>query len=175
VSARVCIAKVGAAHGLRGEVRLFTFTDDPLKVSSYGALETADGARRFRIARLRATKNHLIATIDGVTTRAQAEQLNGLELFVPRERLPAPADGEFYHADLIGLAAVTAEQRLLGTVVAVHNFGAGDIIEIAPARGPTIMLPFSNAVVPDVDLKGGRIVITPPDEIDGESPEAPDT
>jgi 16S rRNA processing protein RimM len=174
VSARVCIGKFGGAHGVRGEVRLFAFTDDPAKVSAYGPLETTDG-RHFRIARLRATKSSLIATIDGVTTREQAEQLNGLELFVPRERLPATSDGEFYHVDLIGLAAVTMERRALGTIVAVHNFGAGDIIEIAAANGPTIMLPFSNAVVPEIDLKGGRIVIEPPEEIDGESPKAPDT
>jgi 16S rRNA processing protein RimM len=172
---KVCIAKFGGAHGVRGEVRLSAFTDDPAKVAAYGPLETADGARRFRIARFRATKHGLIATIDGVTTREQAEQLNGLELFVARERLPATADGEFYHADLIGLAAVTTEQRALGTIVAVHNFGAGDIIEIAAANGPTIMLPFSNAVVPEVDLKGGRIVIELPEEIDGESLKAPNT
>jgi len=165
---RICVAKIGAAHGVRGDVRLWTFTEDPLDVASYGPLETEDGARRFTIARIRAAKSYFVATIDGITTRDAAEQLNGTELFVAREQLPAPGTDEFYHADLIGLAAVTAQQQPLGTIVAVHNFGAGDIIEIAPASGPTLMLPFSNAVVPAIDIAGGRVVIELPPEIDGE-------
>jgi 16S rRNA processing protein RimM len=165
---RICVAKIGAPHGVRGEVRLWTFTEDPQKVVSYGPLETEDGVRQFKIARLRATTNYLVATIDGVTSREAAQQLNGVELFVRRDRLPDPADGEFYHADLIGLAAETARGEGLGTVVALHNFGAGDIIEIAPTRGPTIMLPFSNAVVPVVDIKAGKLVIERPGEIEGE-------
>jgi 16S rRNA processing protein RimM len=168
VGARICVAKIGAAHGVRGEVRLWTFTEDPLAVASYGPLETRDGARSFAIKRIRAAKTHLVATLDGVPTREAAEQLNGVELFVAREKLAVPADGEFYHADLIGLAAETASGDPLGKIVAVHNFGAGDIIEIAPASGATIMLPFSNAVVPVVDIAGGRIVIDRPAEIDGD-------
>ena len=163
---KICVAKIGAAHGVRGEVRLWTFTEDPLAVASYGPLETGDGARRFTIKRIRAAKTHLVATLDGVTTREAAEQLNGVELFIAREKLPPPADGEFYHADLIGLAAETTSGEALGKIVAVHNFGAGDIIEIAPANGPTIMLPFSNAVVPLVDIPGGKVMIDKPNEID---------
>jgi len=160
---KVCIARIGAARGVRGEVRLFAFTEDPLKASAYGPLETADGGKRLRIARLRAAKDGLVATIDGITTRDQAEELNGLELFVPRDRLPATADGEFYHADLIGLAAMTAEQRPLGTIVAVHNFGAGDLLEIRPENdADTVMVPFNSSVVPLVDIVAGRIVIDPP-------------
>jgi 16S rRNA processing protein RimM len=165
---KICVARIGAAHGVRGEVRLWTFTEDPLAVASYGPLETSDGARRFTIKQLRAAKTHLVATLDGVTTREAAEQLNGVELLVAREKLPAPDDGEFYHADLIGLAAETTQGEPLGAIVAVHNFGAGDIIEIAPPRGPTIMLPFSNAVVPVVDIAGGKVVIDKPAEIDGD-------
>jgi 16S rRNA processing protein RimM len=166
VGARICVAKIGAAHGVRGEVRLWTFTEDPLAVASYGPLETSDGARRLAIKRIRAAKTHLVATLEGISTRDAAEQLNGVELFVAREKLPAPNDGEFYHADLIGLAAQTTSGEPLGKIVAVHNFGAGDIIEIAPASGPTIMLPFSNAVVPVVDISGGKVVIDKPAEID---------
>ena len=155
---------------MRGEVRLWTFTEDPLSVGSYGPLETKDGKRQFTIKRIRAAKTHLVATLDGVTTREAAEPLSGIELFVSREQLPAPDDGEFYHADLIGLAAETPQGEPLGTIVAVHNFGAGDIIEIAPQRGPTILLPFSNAVVPVIDIAAGKVVIDRPAEIDGDQP-----
>lgn len=165
---KICVARIGAAHGVRGEVRLWTFTQDPLAVASYGPLETSDGARHFAIKRIRAAKTHLVATLDGISTRGAAEQLNGVELFISREKLPAPTDDEFYHADLIGLAAETKQGEPLGAIVAVHNFGAGDIIEIAPPAGPTIMLPFSNAVVPVVDIAGGRVVIDKPAEIDGD-------
>lgn len=165
---KILVARIGAAHGVRGDVRLWTFTEDPLAVASYGPLETSDGARQFTIKRIRAAKANLVATLDGVSTREAAEQLNGVELFVAREKLPASADGEFYHADLIGLAAETTQGEALGKIVAVHNFGAGDIIEIAPASGPTVMLPFSNAVVPVVDIPGGRVVIDKPAEIAGD-------
>ncbi len=147
---------------------MWTFTEDPLSIASYGPLQTKDGKRTYTIKRIRAAKTHLVATLDGVTTREAAEPLSGVELFVSREQLPAPADGEFYHTDLIGLAAETTQGEPLGTVVAVHNFGAGDIIEIAPPRGPTIMLPFSNTVVPVVDIAGCKVVIDRPAEIDGD-------
>ena len=172
MSQKICVARIGAAHGVRGEVRLWTFTEDPLSVASYGLLETKDGSRKFTIKRIRAAKTHLVATLDGVSTREAAEPLNGVELFVAREKLPAPADGEFYHADLIGLAAETAQGDALGRIVAVHNFGAGDIIEIAPASGATMLLPFSNEVVPTVDLAGGRVLIELPAEIEGDDPTA---
>jgi len=139
-------------------------------VQSYGPLMTKDGARHFEIASLRAAKDHLVATLKGIASRNDAEKLNGIELYVPRERLPATDDGEYYHTDLIGLAAVNAANEPLGRVVAIHNFGAGDIIEIAPSKGATMLLPFSNAVVPTVDIPGGRVVIELPQEIDGEEP-----
>jgi len=164
----VCIARIGAAHGVRGQVKLWPFTEDPLAVLDYGPLTTRDGARQFEVAAAREAKTHLVATLKGVTTRSEAETLNGLELYVPRDRLPATDDGEYYHADLIGLAAVTSKGDAIGRVVALHNFGAGDVIEIAPAQGPTLLLPFSDAVVPVVDLDGGRVVINPSGEIDGE-------
>src|SRR5215470_4835190 len=170
VAAPVCVARIGAAHGVRGAVKLWTFTEDPLAVQGYGPLTTRDGARQFEIAHLREAKDHLVATFKGVATRNDAERLNGIELYVPREKLPDTDDGEYYHTDLIGLAAVNATGEPLGRVIAIHNFGAGDIIEIAPAKGATLLLPFTDAVVPTVDIAGGRVVIELPQEIEGEEP-----
>jgi len=109
-----------------------------------------------------------VATLKGIATREDAERLNGIELYIAREKLPETDEDEYYHADLIGLAAVNAANEPLGRVTAVHNFGAGDIIEIAPTQGPTMLLPFTNAVVPTVDLAGGRVVIELPQEIEGD-------
>ena len=120
---------------MRGAVKLWTFTEDPFAVTRYGPLATKDGARVFEVAHAREAKGHLVATLKGVTTRNEAERLNGIELYVAREKLPATDEDEYYHADLIGLAAVTTAEEPLGKVIAIHNFGAGDIIEIAPPRG----------------------------------------
>jgi 16S rRNA processing protein RimM len=166
--AQICVARIGAPHGVRGAMKLWTFTEDPLAVKAYGPLTTKDGARQFEVATVREAKDHLVATLKGVATREEAERLNGVELYIAREKLPATDEDEYYHADLIGLAAVTPAEEPLGRVIAIHNFGAGDIIEIAPPKGPTMLLPFTNAVVPTVDLAGGRVVIELPDEIDGE-------
>jgi 16S rRNA processing protein RimM len=172
VAAPICVARIGAAHGVRGAVKLWTFTADPLAVQHYGPLMTKDGARRFELAHVRAAKDHLVATLKGVSTREDAERLNGIELYVARENLPEPDDDEYYHADLIGLAAVTTSGDPIGRVIAIHDFGAGTIIEIAPPQGATMLLPFTNAVVPTVDLAGGRVVIELPAEIDGDDPAA---
>jgi 16S rRNA processing protein RimM len=131
---------------------------------------TKDGARQFEVTDAREAKGHLVATLKGIATREEAERLNGLELYIAREKLPATDENEYYHADLIGLAAVTPANEPLGRVIAIHNFGAGDIIEVAPVQGATMLLPFTNAVVPSVDLAGGRVVIELPDEIDGDDP-----
>ena len=169
MAGHICIARIGAAHGVRGAVKLWTFTEDPLAVRAYGPLMTKDGARSFEVASAREAKGHLVATLKGVGSREDAERLNGIELYVAREKLPATDQDEYYHADLIGLAAVTSANAPLGRVVAIHNFGAGDIIEIAPPHGPTMLLPFTNAVVPTVDLAGGSVVIELPDEIEGDT------
>jgi 16S rRNA processing protein RimM len=166
----ICVAKIGAAHGVRGEVKLWPYTDDPLAVMHYGPLSTKDGARQFEVARAREAKGHLVATLKGVAGRDEAERLNGLELYVARDKLPAPEAGEYYHVDLIGLDAVNAAGASIGRVFAIHNFGAGDIIEIAPPRGPTMLLPFTDAVVPTVDLAQGQVIVELPDEIDGDQP-----
>jgi 16S rRNA processing protein RimM len=168
MAAPICIARIGAAHGVRGAVKLWTFTEDPLAVKAYGPLLTKDGARQFEIATAREAKGHLVATLKGIATREEAERLNGLELYIAREILPATEEDEYYHADLIGLAAVTTANEPLGRVIAIHNYGAGDIIEIAPPHGATMLLPFTHSVVPSVDLAGGRVVIEPPAEIEGD-------
>jgi 16S rRNA processing protein RimM len=174
MAAQICIARIGAAHGVRGAVKLWTFTEDPLAVKTYGPLVTKDGARSFEIATAREAKGHLVATLKGIATREDAERLNGIELYIAREKLPATDENEYYHADLIGLAAVDAAHEPLGRVIAIHNFGAGDIIEIAPPGGTTLLLPFTNAVVPSVDLKGGRVVVEVPAEIEGDTPSSAD-
>ena len=168
MAAPICVARIGAAHGVRGAVKLWTFTEDPLAVKAYGPLTTRDGARQFEVTHVREAKDHLVATFKGVASREDAERLNGIELYIARKKLPETDDDEYYHADLIGLAAVTTSNEPLGRVAAIHNFGAGDIIEIAPPHGPTMLLPFTNAVVPTVDLKGGRVVIELPREIEGD-------
>jgi 16S rRNA processing protein RimM len=170
MAAHICIARIGAAHGVRGAVKLWTFTGDPLAVKAYGPLLTKDGARSFEVTTAREAKGHLVATLKGIATREDAERLNGLELYVAREKLPATEEDEYYHADLIGLAAVNTADEPIGRVIAIHNFGAGDIIEIAPALGATMLLPFTSAVVPTVDLGAGRVVIELPKEIVGDDP-----
>lgn len=157
---RVCLGQIGAAHGVRGQVRLRSFTADPGAITGYGPLETEDG-RIIAIESLRPTKDHFVATLAGVADRNAAERLTNVKLYVPRDRLPAPAEpDEFYHADLIGLAAVDRSGKPLGTVIAVHNFGAGDLIELRPTDGPTTQfLPFDTTTVPEVDLAGGRVVV----------------
>jgi 16S rRNA processing protein RimM len=169
---QICVARIGAAHGVRGAVKLWTFTEDPLAVKAYGPLATKDGARQFEVTHAREAKGHLVATLKGIATREEAERLNGLELYVAREKLPATDEDEYYHADLIGLDAVTPANEPLGRVIAIHNFGAGDIIEIQPPNGATMLLPFTNAVVPSVDLASGRVVIELPQEIEGDDPDS---
>ena len=166
----ICVARIGAPHGVRGAVKLWTFTEDPLAVKRYGLLSTKDGVRLFEVTHAREAKGHLVATLKGIATREDAERLNGLELYIAREKLPATDADEYYHADLIGLAAVDAADQPIGRVIAIHNFGAGDIIEVAPPNGPTMLLPFTNAVVPTVDLANGRVVIELPAEIEGDDP-----
>jgi 16S rRNA processing protein RimM len=174
-SQQICVARIGAPHGVRGAVKLWTFTEDPMAVMQYGLLSTKDGARKFEVANAREAKGHLVATLKGVASREDAERLNGIELYIPRDKLPATEADEYYHADLIGLAAVNAALEPIGRVIAIHNFGAGDIIDIAPPQGATLLLPFTNAVVPTVDLAAGRVVIERPGEIEGDTPEHADT
>jgi 16S rRNA processing protein RimM len=143
---------------------LRSFTEDPQAVTSYGTLESEDGARTFEIESLRPAKDHFVARLKGIADRDAAEKLTNLKLYVPRDRLPPTGDADtFYQSDLIGLAAVTKDGKALGTVKAIHNFGAGDIVEIAPPEGgEPLMVPFTVDAVPAVDIEGKRIVVAPP-------------
>jgi 16S rRNA processing protein RimM len=165
VAERICVGQVGAAHGIRGEVKLKPFTAAPLAIRDYGPLTSEDGAVCFEIETVRPAKGYLVARFRGVADRNAAERLNGIKLFVARDRLPPPAPDEFYHADLIGLSAVGLDGAAIGTVVAVHDFGAGDILELKPgAGGATLMVPFTETFVPAVDIAAGRLVVAPPRE-----------
>jgi 16S rRNA processing protein RimM len=166
VATRICVARIGAAHGVRGEVKLWSFTEDPAAVAHYGPLETQDGSRCFEIEALRAAKDHFVARIAGVNDRDAAEKLRNIELYIPRARLPTIEEADtFYHADLVGLDAITPDGARVGTVHALHNFGAGDIIEIAPAEGgDPLMLPFNETTVPKIDVAARQVVVVPPVE-----------
>jgi 16S rRNA processing protein RimM len=168
VADRICVARIGAAHGVRGEVKLWSLTQDPAAVASYGPLETQDGTRRFEIEALRPAKDHFVARIAGVDDRDAAEKLRNLELYIPRARLPKIEEVDtYYHVDLVGLDVVTPDGTQIGTVYALHNFGAGDIIEIMPVgSGESVMLPFNEMTVPKIDLEARQIVVVRPTEIE---------
>jgi 16S rRNA processing protein RimM len=171
---RVLVGKFGAAHGVRGEVRIKSYTGDPRAIGSYKPLSDAAGTRQFTIEGLRHLKDDLfVARIQGVRDRAAAESLTNLDLYVAREALPAAGEDEFYLADLVGLAVVSETGATVGAVVAVHNFGGGDILEIAPAAGgATVLVAFTREIVPQVDVAGGQLTLRPPAEVDGETPDA---
>ena len=160
---RVCVGALAGAFGVMGEVRLKSFCADPEAVASYGPLFTEDGARSFEVKLTRPIRGGFAARLSGVATREEAEALAGTRLYAARERLPALADDEFYHADLIGLSVQDTGGAALGEVIAVHDHGAGDLLEIRrPAGGATVLLPFTREMVPTVDLVAGRIVADPP-------------
>lgn len=162
------VGRIGAAHGIKGEVRVQSFTEDPLALVSYGPLSTNKPGLVIRILAARTTTNVLVARLEGVNDRNAAEKLNGVELYIDRALLPDPDDeDDFYHADLLGLRAQLADGTVLGKVSAVPNFGAGDLIEVRDERsGDTYLYPFTKAVVPEVKVKEGYLVIDPPVEAD---------
>jgi 16S rRNA processing protein RimM len=164
VSEKVCVGAIAGAFGVRGEVRLKSFTAIPEDIASYAPLETEDGARSFTVKITRQIKNGLAARLSGVSTKEAADDLRGTQLFVPRDRLPSLPDDEFYHADLIGLEVTDTGGVSLGKVLAVINNGADDLLELsAPGQKQTVLLPFTKAVVPTVDLTQRRIVADPPE------------
>ena len=133
-----------------------------MAVASYGPLESEDGRRCFTIEALRPAKDHFVARLAGVGDRDAAAALTNLKLYVTRDRLPPLGEeGVFYHADLIGLAAMTPDGTPLGTVTAILNFGAGDLVEITPASGESLLVPFTEAAVPEIDLDAGRMIVKP--------------
>jgi 16S rRNA processing protein RimM len=167
LAAKVLLGRISGAHGIRGEVKVTSFTAPPENIAGYGSLTDASG-RRFEIARFRVIKDASLAVLfHGVADRNAAEALKGTELYVDRTQLPEPDEDEWYYRDLIGLTAWTEAGEIAGEVVALQEFGAGDLIEIRPPdRKPTLLLPFTKAAVPVVDVKAGRIVVVLPEEID---------
>lgn len=158
----VLVARISAAHGIRGEVRAQVFTEEPVKLAALGALHDRAG-RRFEIAKVRPAKNQFVLVLKGVADRNAAEALKGTELFIDRAGLPDEGldDDEVYFTDLEGLAVVDTAGAARGTVVAVHDFGAGIVLEIDPGDRSTVMIPFSEAAVPDIDIEGGRLTVEP--------------
>jgi 16S rRNA processing protein RimM len=157
----VLMGRFGAPHGVRGEIRLQSFTAEPLSIAEYGPLFDKSGARRFVLEGAREQgRDMLVVSVEGVTDRDAAQQLTGVELYLPRENLPAPEEDEFYLADLIGLNVESEAGAALGRVIALRNFGAGDILEVLPqAGGESQFYPFTKALAPIVDVAGGRIVV----------------
>lgn len=164
MSDTICVGAVAGAFGVRGEVRLKSFCAVPEEIASYGPLTSEDGSQSFSVTLTRPVKNGFAARLSGVTTKEQADALRGLRLYAPRDRLPALPDDEFYHADLIGLEVLDSGGAVLGTVRSVQNHGAGDLLEIhGPGLKSTVLLPFTRAAVPTVDLERGRIIADPPE------------
>ncbi len=160
----VCVGAIAGAFGVRGEVRLKSFCAEPEDIEAYAPLSTEDGCRSFSVQLTGSAKNGFVARLGGVLTKEDADALRGVSLFAPRDRLPSLPDDEYYHADLIGLQVLDTGGTALGEVRAVLNHGAGDLLEIhGPGLKTTVLLPFTLAAVPTVDLASGRIIIDPPD------------
>ncbi|MDF1794216.1 MAG: ribosome maturation factor RimM [Thalassobaculaceae bacterium] len=171
MSARVCLGAITGPHGIRGLVKVkplrrfsnSPFTEAPADSAAYGPVEDETGNRRFTLRVTGEAKGQVIVAVDGVGDRNAAEALKGERLYVERTALPEPDDGSYYHADLIGLEVVALDGTLLGTVSALYDFGAGDVLEFRGADGKARMLPFTEAVVPTVDLDARRMVVDPPE------------
>ena len=160
----VCVGAIAGAFGVRGEVRLKSFCADPQAIETYAPLLTEDGSRSFTVALSMPISNGFAARLGGVATREQADALRGVRLYAPRDRLPSLPDDEYYHADLIGLAVLDTGGTVLGRVKAVLNHGAGDLLEVQIEGGSaSVLLPFTRAAVPTVDLDSGRLIVDPPD------------
>lgn len=161
---RVLLGVVAAPHGVRGLVRIRSFTEDPMAIAAYGALSDETGQKRYRVEALSAVKGAVLARIEGVADRTAAEAVRGLRLYVERTALPATGEREWYEADLIGLAAVGRDGRDWGKVLAFHDFGAGRTMEVSggSASSSSVMLPFTDAVVPEIDVEGGKVLVDPP-------------
>ena len=162
---RLCLGAIAGAHGVRGDVRLKTFTEDPLDIAAYGPLSSEDGKRQFEIRKLREAKDHVVATVSGIATREEAIALKGTRLYVDRDRLPEPEDEDtWYHADLIGLEARLEDGSVLGEIQAVYDYGAGDLLEIVlTAGGAPVLVPFTMETVPEVDISTGAVTVIPPE------------
>ena len=161
---RICVGAIAGAHGVKGLVKIKSFTEEPDGVAAYGPLSDEAGEREFTLALTGRAKGLIIARIDGVEDRNMAEALRGTRLYVERAALPPTAEAAYYHTDLIGLEAVGMDGAPVGEVKALYNYGAGDVIEIQRRNKDLLLLPFTKAAVPEVDLEGGRLVVREPEE-----------
>jgi 16S rRNA processing protein RimM len=160
----VLLAAVIGASGLKGAVKAKIFTASPEALMRYGALKDKNG-KEFSITACRPGKTgEAVISFSGIATREAAEALKGTELFIPREALPRESEEEFYHADLVGLEAHDGEGRVLGRIAAIHNYGAGDIVEIARPDGDSVLLAFTRETVPTIDIPGGRVIVAVPED-----------
>jgi len=166
-AALICLGEITGPHGLNGEVRVRSFADTPSMLGAYGPLRDKAG-RRFTVHSVQPNVKVLTVRFDGVDDREAAESLRGTKLFVERGRLPEPEPDEFYHADLVGLSVEKSGGELLGTVTAVKNFGAGDLLEVALANGGSELIPFVSDYVAAVDLAAGKVVADPPTSVEAE-------
>jgi 16S rRNA processing protein RimM len=161
---KVCVGALAGSYGVRGELRVKSFCADAEDIEKYSPLSDESGKRRFHLALIRPIKNGFVARISEVATKEEADALKGVQLFAARDQLPSLPDDEYYHADLIGLAVLDTGGAILGTVKAVQDHGAGDLLEVQrPGSAETVLLPFTLAAVPMVDLAAGRIIADPPD------------
>jgi 16S rRNA processing protein RimM len=173
-SARICLGAITGPHGVKGMVRVKSFTADPEDIVAYGPLQDERGERSFEIELVGAAKEVLLARIKGVDDRNAAERLKGVRLYVRRADMPAPDEEEFYHADLVGLAAMLEDGTRLGTVVMVHDYGAGASVEIEDTAGKSLLVPFTGAAVPTIDMAQRRIVVAPPEGLFDAPQEVPE-
>ena len=159
----ILLGHISSAQGIRGEVVIKSHTDDPAAIGGYGPLTDQTGKQTYDIKVIRVAKKGVIARVNGINDRTTAETLRGTELYIPRERLPEPEDDELYHADLIGLEAVTADGDLIGEVVSIQNFGAGDLLEIRlSGKSRTEFIPMDDHFVPAIDIDAGRVTVVMP-------------
>jgi len=155
---RVLLGVVAAPHGVRGLVRIKSFTEDPMAIAAYGPLSDETGRKAYRVEALSVARDAVLARIEGVADRTAAEALRGLRLYAERSALPEAGEREWYEADLVGLAAVGRDGRDWGKVIAFHDFGAGSVMEVSGG----VMLPFTDEAVPEIDVPGGKVVVDPP-------------
>jgi 16S rRNA processing protein RimM len=163
----ICVGMITAAHGVRGAVKIRAFTADARALPDYAPLYDETATRRFEVTFQSFAKDHWLAKLQGIEDRDAAEALRGTRLFIDRAQLPATQEEEFYHADLIGMAAFSESGEALGSVKAVHDFGGGDVLEIDGGARPSLMVPFTRAAVPVIDLAAGRMTVVPPTLVEG--------
>ncbi|MBL8672940.1 MAG: 16S rRNA processing protein RimM [Alphaproteobacteria bacterium] len=161
----VLLGQVVGAHGVRGAVKIRSFTQEPTDIAAYGPLRDKAGSRSFKLRVLGVARGNVLATVSGVADRDAAEAMRGLELFVARASLPPPDEDEYYLADLVGLSAVRSDGSTFGRVAAVHDFGAGTLLEVEREGAGSLLLPFNRACVPVVDPSAGRVVVEPPESL----------